>query len=627
TVILSQDGELIRNAGSCWESATEVCDNIAWQYYKDFIETPIKNHLNSTYNQNGVLLKNIIRYIVICKGLPHKVRSGHVWVGTYGEWAHRTRINVSIDALLCLMNNTQDILTLYNNPATPVQPPLPDGIFSSDPVGGNPYYNVDPTFNLNHRFNTNHYITGTGWKLNYLVSRLDGQNLTEVQLMIDRLYNSDHSGTGTWILDGGLSLMYDDVLATNNKLTSLGFNTVVDYNRFTWISQNSSPVMGYTSAGFNDGMPSSYIHTLLDFDYQEGAIFNTFESFNAWAMNKVFRNWHGLVSEFVERRQDGQAGGGGAGHTFEPFAFCVSKDSTYFPAYAIGYSMVDAAYQGMRYLGWQNLVIGDPLTTIAWGRQSLTTDLNWSGTNLVTGEVNILPFKTLTIANNSIINLKHQGFITGEGELVIGQNVTFNIYSWQKGLFLSYDSDHPRIVWGRHLPLDVIVNYKVYRKINSTGTWSLIATTTALEYTDNQMLLEEPLPGELPPNLFYKVLAYTELPATDESNTVFCRGTKYPKKESVQQNPGFPLEYSLSQNYPNPFNPTTQINYSIKEAGLVQLRVYDILGKEIANLVNENKEAGFYSIEFDASQLSSGLYIYQLTTTGFTQARKMMLTK
>src|SRR5690606_30472917 len=106
--------------------------------------------------------------------------------------------------------------------------------------------------------------TGTNWKLNYLVSRLDGQNLTEIEFMIDRLYNSDHSGSGMWILDGGLYLMNGDVSSTNTKLTGKGFNTTVDYVSSTWISQSPVQVIGYTSAGFNDGMPSTYIHTLLD---------------------------------------------------------------------------------------------------------------------------------------------------------------------------------------------------------------------------------------------------------------------------------------------------------------------------------------------------------------------------
>lgn len=88
-----------------------------------------------------------------------------------------------------------------------------------------------------------------------------------------------------------------------------------------------------------------------------------------------------------------------------------------------------------------------------------------------------------------------------------------------------------------------------------------------------------------------------------------------------------PREYFLSQNYPNPFNPTTQINYSIKDAGLVQIKVYDVLGSEVVTLVNESKEAGSYTIDFNATELPSGVYFYQLTAPGFTQARKMILAK
>jgi len=83
----------------------------------------------------------------------------------------------------------------------------------------------------------------------------------------------------------------------------------------------------------------------------------------------------------------------------------------------------------------------------------------------------------------------------------------------------------------------------------------------------------------------------------------------------------------MDQNYPNPFNPTTQINYSIKDAGLVQIKVYDVLGSEVVTLVNESKEAGSYTIDFNATELPSGVYFYQLTAPGFTQARKMILAK
>ncbi|MDD5608287.1 MAG: T9SS type A sorting domain-containing protein [Ignavibacterium sp.] len=86
-------------------------------------------------------------------------------------------------------------------------------------------------------------------------------------------------------------------------------------------------------------------------------------------------------------------------------------------------------------------------------------------------------------------------------------------------------------------------------------------------------------------------------------------------------------DYELSANYPNPFNPSTVINYAVKEAGLVRLKVYDILGAEVAELVNETKEAGYHSIEFNASQLPSGVYIYTLQVNSFTSSKKMLLMK
>ena len=87
------------------------------------------------------------------------------------------------------------------------------------------------------------------------------------------------------------------------------------------------------------------------------------------------------------------------------------------------------------------------------------------------------------------------------------------------------------------------------------------------------------------------------------------------------------IEYELNQNYPNPFNPSTKISYSIKEDGFVTLKVYDILGVEIATLVNEPKTAGSYEAEFNAAQLPSGMYIYKLQSGAFTDVKKMMLTK
>lgn len=85
--------------------------------------------------------------------------------------------------------------------------------------------------------------------------------------------------------------------------------------------------------------------------------------------------------------------------------------------------------------------------------------------------------------------------------------------------------------------------------------------------------------------------------------------------------------YSLSQNYPNPFNPSTQIKFSVKEAGLVTLKVYDVLGREIATLVNETKAAGSYVVNFDASKLASGMYLYKIESGSFSATKKMLLVR
>jgi len=88
-----------------------------------------------------------------------------------------------------------------------------------------------------------------------------------------------------------------------------------------------------------------------------------------------------------------------------------------------------------------------------------------------------------------------------------------------------------------------------------------------------------------------------------------------------------PIVYSLGQNYPNPFNPSTIITYSIPQKSNVSLKIYDVLGKEIATLVNEQKDVGSYKVQFDAAKLSSGVYVYTIQAGDFLESRKMLLMK
>ena len=93
------------------------------------------------------------------------------------------------------------------------------------------------------------------------------------------------------------------------------------------------------------------------------------------------------------------------------------------------------------------------------------------------------------------------------------------------------------------------------------------------------------------------------------------------------QNKNISESFALEQNYPNPFNPSTTIRYQIPTAGIVTLKIYDVLGNEVATLVNEEKSAGSYEVNFNASSLASGIYFYKIQAGSFVQTKKMILLK
>ena len=103
----------------------------------------------------------------------------------------------------------------------------------------------------------------------------------------------------------------------------------------------------------------------------------------------------------------------------------------------------------------------------------------------------------------------------------------------------------------------------------------------------------------------------------------------FPPTSSAQNQHGIdlPHQYSLRQNYPNPFNPITVISYEIPVSSLVDLIVFDLLGREVAVLVNEEIPAGIHTIQWNAGHMPSGVYFYRLTAGTYTQTRQMILIK
>jgi hypothetical protein len=109
----------------------------------------------------------------------------------------------------------------------------------------------------------------------------------------------------------------------------------------------------------------------------------------------------------------------------------------------------------------------------------------------------------------------------------------------------------------------------------------------------------------------------------DPGNWILKNNTIITEVEDINQ----PFSYSLEQNYPNPFNPSTTIEYSIPQNGFVTIKVFSVLGKEVATLVNEQIMAGKHKINFDATGLNSGVYFYKVESGSFADTKKMILLK
>lgn len=205
----------------------------------------------------------------------------------------------------------------------------------------------------------------------------------------------------------------------------------------------------------------------------------------------------------------------------------------------------------------------------------------------------------------------------------------------------SQEGQPVQLTWSMH-PLDnsSISHYAVYRKVTSSGTPTLLTTvsttgSSSYSYTDYEFAISNSQNKIL---LFYDVRPYyTPDAAYSDASFEGVYGFYYSNKlpDEIAQNQtiqAIPEAFEVN-NYPNPFNPSTTINYQLPENGFVTLKVFDILGREVATLVNENKPAGYYTVKFDASHsersrgITSGVYIYTIQVNEITQSKKMLLAK
>ncbi len=204
--------------------------------------------------------------------------------------------------------------------------------------------------------------------------------------------------------------------------------------------------------------------------------------------------------------------------------------------------------------------------------------------------------------------------------------IIFGSPTYPKNLSVSSSrTNHPHLYWTPNSETD-ISGYKIYKKVTAEYGWQYLATTTSSTYDDLSETYNFNGSGTHP--VWYRITALDNqskesIPSNEIQTTV---NGAYLEKSNVNQDNAVSY-YALNQNYPNPFNPTTNINYQIKEKGHVSLIIYNILGKQVAVLVNSTQEQGNYSITFDAGNLPSGIYVYSLQVNDFMQNKKMLLIK
>lgn len=253
----------------------------------------------------------------------------------------------------------------------------------------------------------------------------------------------------------------------------------------------------------------------------------------------------------------------------------------------------------------------------------------------------ILTSDTLLITGNyylrAAMHVDSGASLKQTGYIFIDSLGSVSVSKWENALIKSRSSNYPRLIWADYPLQDSIINFKIFRKKQDT-TFSLIATlsSSAREYIDSATTIVE---GTLTNNETfsdYYVSVTILIPggryqiASYNSNSVSYNRVEgfVPEKEGHNWTSIKEFEYSLSQNYPNPFNPETAISFSIKRQGLTTLRIYDIRGKMLDELVNSVLSAGEYSVNYrPRSSLSSGIYFVELISGTYRSYKKSIYIK
>jgi uncharacterized protein (TIGR03790 family) len=325
--------------------------------------THIKQNLEECMTNRS--LKDDIWYIALAKGVPLKISA-------YYSSSYGTADYSSVDLAVSLLFNNCSIVWRFENP----------------------YYGKDSDLNLDERFRRFRYngtdMSANKFNLSYLVTRLDGYNVTQVLGMIDRAVHADMTRQGQWVLDDDPDCAGStcDYMSTANYTLciNLGLCSYISYENTnnaltTPADVNNNAVIGYSSHGiYGSGLGSNFIENgVLTFGLRNGSIYTSWESFNGYSYANPDAITHNTVADWIRF-----GGTGGVGNTYEPWCSGIADEAMMFSRYAAGYTFAEAAYISLYYEDFTTTMGGDPITRIVPDNvtpEIMTSYMNWTRMN------------------------------------------------------------------------------------------------------------------------------------------------------------------------------------------------------------------------------------------------------
>jgi uncharacterized protein (TIGR03790 family) len=402
----------------------------------------------------------------------------------------------------------------------------------------------------------------------YLVTRLDGYSVQEVFELIDR------SGPNL-IVDQQSVFLFDqdpswssplNTYMSRARTTLVSKGRVVALDSLSTYQTNRQNVIGYMSWGSNDHYQHMYTQYAIPHNtYERGAIAETYVSTSGRSFGNPPSYGQSLVADLLHEGVSGVKG-----YVYEPYSNAMAHAYLLYDRYTSGYNLAESYFMASLLVSWMDVVVGDPKTSITFANGSLPVQLASFNASVIPATNSIrFNWRTLSETNN------------------------FGFYLQRAGTAVSNYAD-------------VAQSF-----VPGNGT-TLVPQNYEWVYVD------------APAGLWYYRLRQVDLDGTSHYSEPISviNGVVSDAEEKAGR-----TRFGLAQNYPNPYNPTTTIQFDIAITDFVSLKVYDITGKEVASLVNEQLAAGSHYRSLDATGFASGVYYYRLRAGDFVQTKRMTLVK